>query len=169
MQFTTKPFIDAQTIQQRLETLADQVVDSFPSVQAGVTLVSVTDSSRLLTEHFAAVVRRQSVDVVVLDAEDVPRAQWIVNNANQWLESCILIQDVSSTAEQIQRLFSFCRDNLDIPVRTLIVLSKRNEDVDVPSWEPDWIGFHIPNEYVVGWGMGIHKQLQTLASIQVLA
>ena len=169
MQFTTKPFIDAQTIQQRLETLVSEVCQSFPRVQSGVTLVSVTGSSRLLTEYFATVVRRQGIDVVVLDAEDLPRAQWIVNNAHQWLETCILIQDVSSTAEQIQRLFSFCTNHLDIPVKTLIVLSKRTEDIEILSWEPDWIGFHIPNEYVVGWGMGMHKQLQTLASIKVLA
>ena len=167
--FITKPFIDAPVIQQRLETLVEQMRDSFPAMSSGVTLVSVTESSKRLVEQFATIIRRYEIDVVLLEAEDFPRAQWLIDNDHQWLESCILIQDVSSTGEQIQELSTFCADHLAIPVRTVIVLSKPNDDVDSSMWEPDWVGFHIPNEYVVGCGMGVHEKLQTLSSIQVLA
>ena len=167
MQFTTKPFIDETIVQQRIQTLISNILSSIPSVLDGVTVVAATSSSLQFANLFSAAFQFRGIESIVLTAGEEPSSKWLVDNESSWLASCLILQDVTSTGHNLKSLQQLCVENLDIPIRTIVMLSKHQEDES--DWEPDWTGFCIPNEYVVGCGMNINGQLGALGSIKVLA
>ena len=167
MQFTTKPFLDEDVVQQRIQSLINEVVSSVPSCLNGVTIVAATQSSIQFANLFSTAFRFQGIDTIVLTGPEEPSSKWLVNNQSSWLTACLMLQDVSSTGQHLKSLQELCLEHLSIPVRTIIMLSKHQEYES--DWEPDWTGFCIPNEYVVGCGMDINGQLGALGSIKVLA
>lgn len=167
MQITTKPFIDETQLENRLVALRNQIASETSISQSGLTLVACTESSTDLTRRLFNLCLEMGIEVSFVQAPVEWTADWVVQHASKWNGCCVLVQDVSNTGAHLQSIEQFCQAHLDCVVRTLIVLDKR-EDEEM-SWSPTWVGFHIPNEFVVGCGMGLHGQLKGLNSIQVLA
>ena len=167
MNFSTKPFIDEATIQQRIQTLVTDVVKSVPAFSEGVTVVAATHSSVQFAKLFSAAFRYRGVESVVLNGAVQATPKWLIDNQSTWLNACLILQDVSSTGQHLKELQDLCTVHLPIPIRTVVMLSKHQESES--DWSPDWTGFCIPNEFVVGCGMDINGQLAALGSIKVLA
>ena len=167
MQFTTKPFIDETIVQQRIQTLIADILSSVPSSLDGVTIVAATPSSLQFANLFSNAFRFQGIESMVLTAPIEPSSKWLVEHQSSWLTACLMLQDVSSTGQHLKGLQEFCIEHLSIPIRTIVMLSKHQESE--ADWKPDWTGFCIPNEFVVGCGMDINGQLGALGSIKVLA
>lgn len=167
MQFTTKPFLSEEIIKQRIQALVYAILSSDPAFLEGITLVAATQSSIQFATLFANAFQERSVPCMVLDGDVDATPQWLLDNATVWLNACLILQDVSSTGEHVRSLQELCRVHLDIPVRAALMLSKHHEDST--EWQPDWTGFCIPNEYVVGCGMEVNGQLGLSNSIKVLA
>ena len=164
MQFTTKPFIDEAIVQQRIQTLIAELLSSVPSSSDGVTIVAATPSSLQFAKLFSTSFQFRGIESIVLTAGEEPSSKWLVENESSWLTSCLILQDVTSTGLHLKSLQQLCVEHLAIPIRTIVMLSKHQEDES--DWEPDWTGFCIPNEYVVGCGMDINGQLGALGSIK---
>ena len=167
VQFTTKPFIDETIVQQRIQTLIADIVSSVPSSLEGVTIVAATSSSMQFANLFSAAFRFQGIDSIVITGPEEPSSKWLVENQTSWMTASVILQDVSSTGQHLKSLQELCIEHLSIPIRTVVMLSKHQENES--DWEPDWTGFCIPNEFVVGCGMDINGQLGALGSIKVLA
>lgn len=167
MQFTTKPFLSEEIIQQRIQTLVHDILSSDPSFGEGITLVVTTQSSIQFARLFANTFQEHNVECTVLDQDVAATTQWLLEHSNVWLNSCLILQDVSSTGEHVRALEELCCLHLNIPVRTAVMLSKHHDEDT--EWEPDWTGFCIPNEYVVGCGMDVNGQFGMSNSIKVLA
>ena len=167
MNFSTKPFIDEAIVQQRIHTLVNDVMNTDPDFSDGVTVVAATTSSIQFAKLFSAAFQCKGVECTVLSGAVDVTPKWLVENQRVWLNACLILQDVSSTGHHLKNLQDLCAEHLNIPVRTVMMLSKHQESET--SWRPDWTGFCIPNEFVVGCGMDINGQLGTLGSIKVLA
>ena len=167
MNFSTKPFIDETIIQQRIQSMVSDIAQSVPSFAEGVTVVAATSSSMQFARLFSAAFQSQGVDSVILDGPVQVSPKWLVDNQSVWLNACLILQDVSSTGLHLKSLQELCTDHLEIPIRTVMMLSKHQENE--ADWTPDWTGFCIPNEFVVGCGMDINGELAALGSIKVLA
>ena len=167
MTFSTKPFIDETIIQHRIQTLVAEIVDSIPLFSEGVTVVAATTSSMQFATLFSSAFQFQGVESVVINGDVQATPKWLVENQSTWLNACLILQDVSSTGQHLRGLQDLCIEHLHIPIRTVIMLSKHQESAS--DWSPDWTGFCIPNEFVVGCGMNINGQLGALDSIKVLA
>ena len=167
MNFSTKPFIDETIIQQRIQTLVNDVMKSELSFSEGVTVVAATASSVQFAKLFCSAFQFKGVESIVVQGVVDAAPKWLVDNQSSWLNACLILQDVSSTGQHLKKLHYLCTEHLSIPVRTVMMLSKHQESE--MAWSPDWTGFCIPNEFVVGCGMNINGQLGTLGSIKVLA
>ena len=167
MNFSTKPFIDETIIQQRIQTMVSDISTSVPLFSEGVTVVAATASSMQFASLFSSAFQRKGIDSVVLNGAVEATPKWLVDNQSTWLNACVILQDVSSTGQHLRKLQHLCLEHLNIPIRTVMMLSKNQEGES--DWKPDWTGFCIPNEFVVGCGMDINGEMAALGSIKVLA
>jgi len=167
MQFTTKPLIDAAVIDQRLQSLVAQVLATIHSVGEGITMLVATESSETFAHTFCRLFLAQDIPCNIVHNYGVPTAKWITEQ--NWLGTMIIVQDVSSTGQHLATLKTAFSEQLPFEVYTLSVLYKYQASTNVCYPLPDWVGFNIPNEFVIGCGMGAHGLGGQSTSIQVLA
>jgi hypoxanthine phosphoribosyltransferase len=91
--------------------------------------------------------------------------EWMNRNQEVLQGACILAQDIVDSGQtlftQLQHIKSH---TLDKVLSVCLLNKKQNRVVDV---EPDYTGFSIPDEYVVGYGMGLRGRFNNLPHIAV--
>ena len=88
---------------------------------------------------------------------------WIDRNQELLRENCILIQDIVDSGQTLFSLLQNFKSQAVHKVRSVCLLNKKcNRTIDV---EPDYTGFSIPDEYVVGYGMGLKGKVNHLKHI----
>ena len=81
-------------------------------------------------------------------------------------DAVILVDDIVDSGETAQTLISLLNDAGAAPIRLASLLSKPSRrTVDVAI---DYLGFEIPNEFVVGYGMDYSGAFRNLPDIRVL-
>lgn len=168
MQFTTKPLIDAPAIDQRLQSLVAQVIAKITPMRDGITMLVATESSHTFAENFCRLFLAQDIPCNIVCNYSLPTAKWVTEQ--NWLGTMIIVQDVSSTGQHLATLKTTYSEQLPFEVYTLSVLYKYQAPTNEEEYPvPDWVGFNIPNEFVIGCGMDAHGHGGQSASIQVLA
>jgi len=77
----------------------------------------------------------------------------------------LLIEDIVDTGHTAQRLYSHLEDMGAEEIRLITLLSKPSRrEVDVKL---DWVGFEIPNEFVIGFGMDVDGKYRELDHVAV--
>ena len=78
-------------------------------------------------------------------------------------EHCIVIEDIVETGHTLEVLFEYLDQFSPKSLRSVSLLDKpSNRDHRV---RPDYIGFSIPNEFVVGYGLDLQGKYRALAHI----
>jgi len=72
----------------------------------------------------------------------------------------LLIDDILDTGRTLSQLLIQMHDMGALSVRTAVLLRKRGRQ-QAPL-EPDYVGFEIPNEYVVGYGLDYNDYYRNL-------
>ncbi len=78
----------------------------------------------------------------------------------------LIVEDIIDTGYTLNYLYQMIGTKHPASLRSCALVSKtevRKVDVKV-----DWIGFHVPNEWLVGYGLDWHNQYRTLPYIGVL-
>ncbi len=78
----------------------------------------------------------------------------------------LLVDDIFDTGHTLSALVDELRQLGPESVRTLVLLRKHGRKV--ASLEPDHVGFEIPNEFVVGYGLDYHDAYRNLPYVAVL-
>jgi hypoxanthine phosphoribosyltransferase len=80
---------------------------------------------------------------------------------------CVLVlDDILDTGATLHRACSIVRQAGACDVRTAVLLSKRRQRlVDV---RPDWVGFEIDDDFVVGYGLDFNDHFRNLPDVVVL-
>ena len=77
----------------------------------------------------------------------------------------LLIEDIVDTGHTAQRLYAHLEDLGAKETRLITLLSKPSRrEVDVKL---DWVGFEIPDEFVIGFGMDVDGRYRELDHIAV--
>lgn len=78
----------------------------------------------------------------------------------------LLVEDILDTGHTLYNLKQnlLKRDPKDVKIVTLLYKPERR----VAEVKPDWYGFKIPNEFVVGFGLDYNEKLRNLPYIGVL-
>ena len=94
-------------------------------------------------------------------------SKWFLENKALLQERCLLVQDIVDSGETLQSLLGRLQDNGSREVRSVCLLNKKcNRTTNI---EPDYTGFSIPDEYVVGYGMGLRGKFDNLPHIAYYA
>ena len=78
----------------------------------------------------------------------------------------LLVDDILDTGNTITRLVAHLREKGAATVKTCVLLRKRGRQT-VP-FEPDYVGFEIPDEFVIGYGLDYNDEYRHLPFIAVL-
>lgn len=82
-------------------------------------------------------------------------------------QDVLIVDDIYDTGRTLEELVSLVDVTNPASVRVAVLLRKVGRQEIV--LEPDWIGFDIPNEFVVGYGLdydGLYRNLPFLAALE---
>ena len=167
LQNKIKPLITQRNLHDRVVNLGREIQAKWP--ETSITLLAVSSSSQLVVRDLAELLGATcSCLVLPVNSSGQPEvtASWVVEQQRYWEGVCILVQEVSDTGETLLQLRDQLSSLLDIPVQTLVLLQKKTKETYV--FCPDYVGFSIPDEFVVGYGMGLRGQFSQLPHIAVL-
>lgn len=78
----------------------------------------------------------------------------------------LLLDDIFDTGHTLQELVSQLRRHEPESIRTAVLLRKQGrQQVEL---EPDWVGFDIPDEFVVGYGLDYDDLYRNLPCLMAL-
>lgn len=78
----------------------------------------------------------------------------------------LLLDDILDTGKTLAAVAGLLKEKGAISVRTCVLLDKKARR-SVP-FEADYVGFEIPNEFVVGYGLDFNERYRNLPCIGVL-
>ena len=78
----------------------------------------------------------------------------------------LIVEDIIDSGHTLNYLYQMLGTKHPATLRSCALVSKTEvREVDV---KVDWIGFHVPNEWLVGYGLDWHNKYRTLPYIGVL-
>lgn len=82
----------------------------------------------------------------------------------------LLVEDIIDTGQTLKRLLEHLHTKKPASLKTCVLLDKPERRVAAAeSIVPDYIGFKIPNEFVVGYGLDYNEIYRNLPYIGVLS
>lgn len=79
----------------------------------------------------------------------------------------VVVEDIIDSGHTLNYLLRLLRDRNPATLRVMALLDKpERREVDIPV---DWVGFSIPNEFVVGYGLDYNEIYRSLPYIGVLS
>jgi hypoxanthine phosphoribosyltransferase len=79
----------------------------------------------------------------------------------------VVVEDIIDSGHTLNYLLRLLRDRNPATLRVMTLLDKPDRrEVDIPV---DWVGFSIPNEFVVGYGLDYNEIYRNLPYIGVLS
>ena len=78
----------------------------------------------------------------------------------------LIVEDIIDTGHTLNYLYQMIGTKHPASLRSCALVSKT--EVRKVNVKVDWIGFHVPNEWLVGYGLDWHNKYRTLPYIGVL-
>jgi len=167
-----KTLYTQETIQARVQELGRQIRDDFPG--GPVTCVAVLKSAFIFV---ADLVRAIDGPVRVEFLGVAPYhggvrgsgAMQIIQDLTRPLEGqdCVLVKEIVDSPASLDYLVRLVRLKNPRTLKVCALLARENLD---PKKVPlDYVGFRIPDEFVVGYGMDLAELYRNLPSIAVYA
>ena len=165
--------IHADTIAAKVKELAGQISAAYQGVDELVMVCVLNGAFRFTADLEAHLTIPYNIDFMSLSS--YPTASTVATGEVRVLldvknslhgKHVLIIEDIIDTGHTLNYLYSMLGTKHPASLRACALVSKtemRAVDVKV-----DWIGFHVPNEWLVGYGLDWHNQYRTLNYIGVL-
>ncbi len=165
--------IDAETLEHRIHELGDELGDEYsdtPPVLVGVlngAFIFMGDLSRRMAVPLEVDFMAVSSYGQATESSGVVR---IVKDLERSIEGrdVLIVEDIIDSGLTLQYLLDTLQRRNPASLRIVALLRKDKADaIDVPV---DWVGFDIPDEFVVGYGLdkaGLYRNLPFIAVAQV--
>lgn len=152
MNIKITPFISQEAIQKRIRELGESIAQKHP--MEGIVLVSSDE----LEDHFVRDLK-----------QSIGERATIAKRSEEWKKqdkNCIfLVQCLSESGHRLEQLHSqFERDKTSLVFSVCLLQRITSEKI---IRKPDYLGFSIPNEFVVGYGMGVQGEYDSLPHIAI--
>jgi len=165
--------IDEQTIAARVRELATEISSAYRDGDELVIVCILNGAFRFAADLEAQLDIPHNVDFMSLSSypststEATGEVRVLLDVKNSLHSKHVLIvEDIVDTGYTLSYLHQMLGTKHPASVRTCALVSKsemRRVEVDV-----DWIGFHVPSEWLVGYGLDWHNQYRGLPYIGVL-
>lgn len=162
-----KILISQQTIQARVKELAGQINQEYASVES-VYLVGILKGAFI----FLADLARQlsiphTVDFMALSSYGKTTSSGAVRILMDLREPIegqhvLVVEDIVDSGHTLHYLFQVLRGRNPASLRSCVLVRKERGEVNFPI---DYLGFDIPDVWVVGYGLDFADQYRTLPYI----
>jgi hypoxanthine phosphoribosyltransferase len=166
-----KVLISADAIRQRIDEVATQITAVYhgePVTVVGVLtgcLIFVADLIRRLDLPVRiAFIQASSYRGTATTAGELRVSSELLPDLRG--RHVLLVDDILDTGRTLARVVGQLRECGAASVRTAVLLRKVGRQ-EVP-FEPDFIGFAIPDEFVIGYGLDFNDEYRHLPHIGVL-
>lgn len=164
--------LDEATIRERVEALAQTISERYRETGT-VVLVGILKGSFILLADLARhlTIPHRVEFMAVSSYGDAAVTSGVVRTLLDLRSSVagqhvILVEDIVDTGLTLRYLVDSMRARQPASVATCVLLSKpERHEVEVPM---DFLGFEIPDAWVVGYGLDYAEQYRTLPYIGVL-
>lgn len=166
-----RTLIETNRLAERVTQLAGEVRQHHGS--APLTVLGVMTGSLVL---LADLIRQLEMPlrVGVLQARSYRGTQTVAGDLRLSIDmlpeiagmDVIVVDDIFDTGNTLSGVVESLRPLAPRSIRTLVLLSKT--DRHQVSWRPDFVGFEIPNEFVVGYGLDYQDLYRNLPYVAAL-
>jgi hypoxanthine phosphoribosyltransferase len=163
--------VDETTIQQRVRELG--AIISHEYAGRDLLLVSVLKGSIIfMSDLIRAITIPHEIDFMATSSYGASTSSSgvvrILKDLNTSIEgrNVVVVEDIIDSGHTLNYLVRLLRERQPATLRIMSLLDKpERREVDIPV---DWIGFSIPNEFVVGYGLDYNEIYRNLPFIGVL-
>ena len=161
--------IDADTISRRVDELAHKINEAYANIEGRLILVGVLKGSFILT---ADLCRRLTIPHVVdfiglssYTGDSTSGNVRLLMDTRENMENkhVLIIEDILDSGYTLDYLIRNFKARNPTSVKTLVLLDKPDRHT-VPV-EINYMGFTIPDVWVVGYGLDYNEQYRTLPYI----
>ena len=167
-----KPLLSADQIADRLKTLAEEINHHYTGRE--ILLVSILDGAIVFTADLLRLLAVPTqLDCMRISsygdstsAQTPPRMTGSLK-ADLSGKEVLLLDDILDTGKTMQKACNFVESLGPKSLRTCVFLDKPDRRAN--DFEADWVGFSIPNRFVVGYGLdyaGKYRELPYLATLE---
>ena len=166
--------IDRYTIQARTFKLAGQIARDYAGTNPGELLLMplLTGSIIFLADLVRHLPVRMKIDVLAVSSypgrttsSQAPRVLY-PTTFDVAGKHVLVIDDILDSGRTLQTVCTLLRDQHAASVKTCVLLQKKLPTQ--PAICADYVGFEIPDEFVVGYGLDYNGYYRNLPDIAVL-
>lgn len=166
--------VDAPQLRDRIAALGEEITQKY--LDQGIeeiTVVAITNGAIVfvadLMRELGLHARLDCIRVSSYRNEDEPVTEpEIVDTIRLNIkgEHVLLIDDIIDTGSTLQKLVNILQRLEPASLRTCVLLDKKGRRVK--TYCPEFIGFNIPNAFVVGYGLDFAERYRNLPCIGIL-
>jgi len=164
---TFEVFIGREEIQKRVDSLAEQINADFNGEE--VIFIAVLNGSFMFASDIMKCISLQSeISFIKMSSyqgtESTGRVDELIGlNNNLKGKNVVILEDIIDTGITIDKIISLMDDQHPKLVKICSLLYK--PDAFKGQHKPDYIGFSIPNAFVVGYGLDYNEKGRNLDAI----
>ena len=80
----------------------------------------------------------------------------------------VILEDIFDTGNSLQYTYEHLLKKEPASLKICTLLDKPERRVEGITLQPDWTGFTIPNEFVVGYGLDFNEHYRNLPYVGIL-
>jgi hypoxanthine phosphoribosyltransferase len=167
----TKTLITSEELAKRVDELAAEIMNDYNGKT--VTLVCVLKGGVIFMVDLA---RKLNLDVELdfleissyRDAVESGIIKFIKDLSNPITgKHVLLVEDIIDSGKTLSYLSGHLKAQRPASFKICALLNKQSRRV-VPGCDPDYVGFDIPDEFVIGYGLDYAQKYRNLSYIAVL-
>ncbi|HOE89946.1 MAG: Hypoxanthine phosphoribosyltransferase [Spirochaetes bacterium ADurb.Bin315] len=160
--------IDAATIERRVDELARQITEDYQNLEGDLILVGVLKGSFIFIADLARkMMKKHVIDFIALSSYDGGTSGNVRllmdTRENMENKHVLIVEDILDSGNTLDYLTRSFMTRSPRSVKTAVLLDKpERHEVDI---KVDYIGFTIPDVWVVGYGLDYNERYRTLPYI----
>ena len=163
--------IDAEALQSRIQALGKDIAETYAG-QDLLLLAVLKGSVIFLADLMRAITIPNSVDFMAVSSYGAGVQSTGVVRILKDLDTPIagrnllIVEDIIDSGHTLNYLIRMLKERNPTTLRVVTLLDKpARREVNIPV---DWVGFSIPNEFVIGYGLDYNERYRNLPYIGVL-
>lgn len=171
--YVQEVLFDEETIRDRVQTLGRQITQDYEKETADLLLVGILKGASIfMTDLMKFIDLDVEIDFMSVSSYGSSTVSSgdvrIIKDLDQHVmgKNILLIEDIIDTGYTLHYLMDNLKSRGAHSVKVAAMLNKQERRmVDIQA---DYVGFDIPNEYVIGYGMDFNQKLRNLPFIATL-
>ena len=165
--------VSEEEITGRISELAAEISQDYSDVES-LLLVSILRGAFIFTADLARLLTvKHSVDFIAVASYQKSTSSGevrMISDLRQSIEGrhILIVEDIVDSGTTLEYLSSLLRERNPASVKSCVMVSKKGVEINGSGLGIDYLGFVIPDVWVVGYGLDYDDQHRTLPYIAEL-